>query len=159
MDVLPCVLVGIFRDGKLLLLKRNREPFKGLWSLVGGKMHSCETVEECALREAREETGLDVAFASLCGVAFEVVNRPDRQPLNQLLFICRLSAPAGEAVASGEGELKWVSPEELPACEHEFIPSDYRMVQDFLFTAHDGVPVRKVVTTQRGGGYSVDEYA
>ena len=72
MEILPCVLVGIFRDGRLLLLKRNREPFAGLWSLVGGKLHDGETMEECALREAREETGLAARFVSLKGVAFSL---------------------------------------------------------------------------------------
>ncbi|OIO27260.1 hypothetical protein AUJ14_00005, partial [Candidatus Micrarchaeota archaeon CG1_02_55_22] len=132
MDVLLIVLVGIFRDGKLLLLKRNREPFKGLWSLVGGKMDAGETIEQCALREAKEETGLDACFVALKGVAFEMVNDAGKPPLHQLLFICVIDPSAGGAVSSDEGELRWVSLEELPSYEKLFIPSDYRMTQDFL---------------------------
>ena len=44
-------------DGKVLLVKRGREPLAGQWSLPGGAVEVGETLEECLVRELREETG------------------------------------------------------------------------------------------------------
>ena len=52
----------IIRDGdRILLVKRAREPFKGYWSLPGGRVEAGETAKEAAAREAKEETGLMVS--------------------------------------------------------------------------------------------------
>jgi 8-oxo-dGTP diphosphatase len=57
---LSCLLFIKRKDGKILLLKRNKSPNKGLWSPPGGKfdLSSGESPFECAKREALEETGL-----------------------------------------------------------------------------------------------------
>lgn len=49
----------ILRGNKLLTLKRNEEPFKGMWDLPGGFMHQDETPEETVKREMKEELGID----------------------------------------------------------------------------------------------------
>src|SRR5262249_59452200 len=65
---LPRVGVGVLlvdAQGRVLLTLRNRAPEAGCWSIVGGKLDFLETLEECAVREAREEGGLEVATRSL----------------------------------------------------------------------------------------------
>ena len=65
---LPRVGVGVLlvdAQGRVLLTLRNRAPEAGCWSIVGGKLGFLETLEECAVREAREEVGLEVAIRSL----------------------------------------------------------------------------------------------
>lgn len=49
----------IIRDNKLLLLKRNEEPFKGAWDFPGGYMQEKETPEETIRREVKEELGIE----------------------------------------------------------------------------------------------------
>lgn len=49
----------IEKDGKVLLVKRNNEPFKNYWCLPGGHIDFGETAEEAIVREVREETGLN----------------------------------------------------------------------------------------------------
>ena len=53
---------AVVRDaaGRLLLIRRGREPAAGLWSLPGGRIEPGESAAEAAAREVREETGLDV---------------------------------------------------------------------------------------------------
>jgi 8-oxo-dGTP diphosphatase len=49
----------IEKEGKVLLIKRNTEPFKDYWSLPGGHIDFGETAGEAVVRETKEETGLD----------------------------------------------------------------------------------------------------
>lgn len=53
-----CVTAVIIQNGRLLLLKRNEEPFKGMWDFLGGYMQEMEIPEETVLREVEEEIGL-----------------------------------------------------------------------------------------------------
>ena len=56
-----CVVFGF--DGKelmVLLIERGLEPYKGMWAFPGGFIRMNETAEECARRELREETGLEL---------------------------------------------------------------------------------------------------
>ena len=83
------------RDGKLLLLKRNVEPFKGCWHVVGGHVEDDESLKAALKREFKEETGLDVTVGGVIDgrlevtfdrvkiiVAFEVVSAQGEVCLN-----------------------------------------------------------------------------
>ena len=62
-------------DG-IVLVRRGSEPFEGQWALPGGFVEVGETVQEAAVREAAEETGLAVEISRLVGV----YSGPDRDP-------------------------------------------------------------------------------
>lgn len=70
----PLVGVGviIIRDEKILLVKRGQEPNKDMWSIPGGLIKLGEKAEEAAIREVKEETGLDVVLKGLAGI-FNVI--------------------------------------------------------------------------------------
>jgi len=64
----PTVCAGaVIRDGegRLLLVRRGRAPSAGLWSVPGGRVEVGETPAQAAVREVREETGLDVKVGEL----------------------------------------------------------------------------------------------
>ncbi len=77
----------VLHDGKVLLLKRAHEPFNGYWVLPGGHVERDETVEEAAVREMREELGIEVDIDKLIGVFSD----PARDPrgLVSVAFIVR----------------------------------------------------------------------
>jgi ADP-ribose pyrophosphatase YjhB (NUDIX family) len=57
------VLAVIIQDRKILLVKRRADPGRGRWSVPGGTVHLSEKVRDAALREVKEETGLDIEIA------------------------------------------------------------------------------------------------
>ena len=69
--------VVLIRDERLLLVRQNHRPF---WVLPGGTLEPNETVSECAVREMKEETNLDVALEGLLYVADFL--HPDRQTID-----------------------------------------------------------------------------
>jgi 8-oxo-dGTP diphosphatase len=56
----PSVSVAIFHDNRFLLVKRGREPSKGLYAFPGGRVHQGESDEDAVRRELAEETGLAI---------------------------------------------------------------------------------------------------
>ena len=59
------------KNGKILLVKRNCEPFKGFWHVVGGAVENSESPQQALKREFYEETGLDVKIGGLLGCRIE----------------------------------------------------------------------------------------
>jgi ADP-ribose pyrophosphatase YjhB (NUDIX family) len=66
----PYVIVATLPvvDERVVLVRRATKPGRGLWSYPGGYLEMGETLEEGAIRETREETGLDVKIMGLLGV-------------------------------------------------------------------------------------------
>ncbi|MEM2907776.1 MAG: NUDIX hydrolase [Candidatus Hadarchaeales archaeon] len=95
----------------VILIKRAREPYKGRWALPGGFVRYGERVEEAAVREAEEETGLKVRLKRLVGVYSD----PNRDPRGHLVSICFLAERvSGELSTSDEamevrafGKIPW----------------------------------------------------
>ena len=65
----PKVAVGVLatRRGKLVLVQRDQEPHRGLWSFLSGFVDAGEGLEEAAVRETKEETGLEVRIERQLG--------------------------------------------------------------------------------------------
>jgi len=63
---------GIYiKNGKILLLKRNVEPFKGCWHVIGGHVEENETPKQALVREFKEETNLDVEIGEIIDARIE----------------------------------------------------------------------------------------
>jgi 8-oxo-dGTP diphosphatase len=65
----PAAAVVVLKGDAILLVKRAIEPKAGLWSLPAGFIEVDETARECAVREVKEETGLEVELDGLLDVA------------------------------------------------------------------------------------------
>jgi len=78
----PVVAVGavVFKDDKILLIRRGKAPKAGEWSLPGGAQELCETVKEAVLREVKEETGLTVALTGLLDVVDFIEAEEENMP-------------------------------------------------------------------------------
>lgn len=80
----PIIAVGavVINDGKVLMIRRAKPPREGEWSIPGGRQDIGETVEEAVVREAKEETGLDVAVTGF----LDVIDFIDRAPNGDMRF-------------------------------------------------------------------------
>ena len=108
--------VAVFRDGKVLLALRARPR---LWSLPGGRIEPGETAEQAALRELREEVGVEAEIVAPAGER-EIVRRDKNGTMVARFRIQAFAARwrAGEPKTGPEAiEVRWVEPDKLGELE------------------------------------------
>jgi len=119
-----CVVFGLDEeDLKVMLIQRDLPPFEGNWALPGGFVKIEETVDEAALRELQEETGLEnVYLEQLC-----TIGELDRDPRERVVTVAyyalvRLSDHRVQA-ATDAREAAWFAMDDLPdlAFDHDKI--------------------------------------
>lgn len=99
----------IFRDAKILLLRRAYEPGRGRYSLPGGRVEWGETLQQAVHREVAEETGLAVAIIGLAGIR-EVLPASGGGHFVVLSYAARWTG--GEVMLNDEHDgFAWVAPE------------------------------------------------
>lgn len=126
MSPLPVILVAVVKKGKILLVKRRRRPYKGYWSLIGGKMLIEESFSESSKRLVKEKTGLDADFESINAVLHEKVEGDEIVKHSFILFFTRVGLEKGEITESEHGKLKWFEVDKL----EKVIPSDEWLIKN-----------------------------
>jgi len=90
----------IIYEGRLVLIKRKNPPYQNQFALPGGFVEIGETVETAAVREAKEETGLDIKLLKLLGVYSD----PSRDPRGHTVSVCFLAAGMGNLKAGSDAK-------------------------------------------------------
>jgi 8-oxo-dGTP diphosphatase len=102
----------VVRHGKILLIKRGREPFKGMYALPGGFVEYGESVEDAVARELLEETGLKTRIVRMLGI----YSKPGRDPrghVASVVFV--LETEKGSAIAGDDASaIEWFPLSNLP---------------------------------------------
>ena len=109
------VSAAIFRNGRVLIVRRARPPAHGLYTLPGGGVELGETLEGAIIREVREETGLEIAPLTLVGFR-EAIARDAAGRVERHFVILPFAARwvGGEIALSDElAEAHWRKPDEL----------------------------------------------
>lgn len=130
-DFLPVVICSIIKENSILLIERNKGNYQGYLGLVGGKIEQGEHVREAAIREAKEETGLDTKFGSILSFISEIFNEEDSQK-QFLLYLTELVPISNDVFESDEGNLHWINLEKLEEYKEMIIPSDYKMIEEII---------------------------
>lgn len=117
-----CVIFGF--DGtklNVLLVERGIEPYKGRWAFPGGFLKMDESAEEGALRELREETGLENAYIK----QFHTFSAPERDPRERVITIAYYALVKLQDVKAGDdaASAAWFALDEVPALafDHDMI--------------------------------------
>ncbi|MHA1577706.1 MAG: NUDIX domain-containing protein [Candidatus Thorarchaeota archaeon] len=124
----PTIDVVVTDGNRVILVKRGRDPFKGSWVFPGGYVDYDETVEDAAVREVLEETGVEIELQTILGV----YSAPDRDPRSHhvnVVFIGR--AIKGEPIGGDDAdEAKWVEIDNIVpgdlAFDHGLILTDLK---------------------------------
>jgi 8-oxo-dGTP diphosphatase len=132
LDPKLAVAVLVVRDGRILLGKRGpgtREP--GKWSFPAGFVERGERVENAAVREAREETGLDVIIGELIGLY-------SSEGETVVLAVYAATATQGEPKAGDDlTKVGWFDAAALPELA---FPRDFRILESWLSPGGDPAP-------------------
>jgi 8-oxo-dGTP diphosphatase len=121
-------VVAAAPDGpKVLLIQRANEPFAGRWALPGGFLEPGELLADCARRELREETGLEVDELEQLG-AYDTPGRDPRGWIISIVFIARVPEPGDVRGADDAADARWFAFDELPplAFDHDREIADLR---------------------------------
>lgn len=107
----------IVQNGKLVLVKRGVEPGKGKWSIPGGAVELGEGVRDTAIREAKEECGLDIELVDNrpMDVIDNMIAGEDERLRYHYVLLQFLARPKGGTIrpASDVTEVRWVPLKEV----------------------------------------------
>ena len=120
---IPAVASVVIHNDNVLLVCRSQEPNKGRWGFPGGKIEIGERIEEAALRELKEETGVR-AKAGKKLTAFDVIVRDEKQQthFHYVLIPVLCHWLEGEAIAASDAAAaEWFSIAELDQAELDLI--------------------------------------
>lgn len=117
-----CVVFCNSSDGmSVLLIERGNEPYKGCWALPGGFLDMEEDGEACAIRELKEETGLQLGHMKQIGAFTEV----DRDPRGRTISIAYYAFVEKTDVkgADDAAQARWFPVDSIPtlAFDHDKI--------------------------------------
>jgi ADP-ribose pyrophosphatase YjhB (NUDIX family) len=119
----------VWRDGRVLIVRRGKPPITGIWSLPGGRVEPGETLRDAAARELQEETGVSADLQHLVDVA-EVIRRDGDGELTYHYAIACFTGPwiAGDGrAASDASDVQWISPDDLEGID--FTPGTAEVVR------------------------------
>lgn len=110
-----CVVFGINPEGErlLLLVQRGNEPFKGMWALPGGFLNMDETLEQCARRELKEETGIEAIARFEELKSFSSIDRDPRGRTITVAFLVEVPL-AGAKGGDDAADARWFGLDEVP---------------------------------------------
>ncbi|WP_270889237.1 NUDIX domain-containing protein [Pedococcus sp. 5OH_020] len=131
-SLVPAASAVVVDDRGRIVLQRRRD--NEMWALPGGAMEIGESVADCAIRETREETGLEVQVSAIVGIYSDPkhVFAYDNGEVRQEFSICVLARVSGGSikVSDESHEVKAFAPEEI--AELPMVPSIRLRISDYL---------------------------
>jgi len=103
------------RDGRVLLLERDQDPWRGCWDIPGGFSEDGEHPGDTAVRELREETGLDIELVGLLGLWSDLYHgtEPPATTLNIYYLARSLDDREPTLDPSEASGCRWFGPDEV----------------------------------------------
>jgi len=103
--------VLVEQDGRVLLVRRVNEPFRGLWTLPAGFVNGSEDPAEAAARECLEETGLSVRVTRV----LDVIAGREHERGADFIIVYQAEVISGELVPADDADAaEWFTRDDLP---------------------------------------------
>ncbi len=138
LDAKPCAGALVARRGRLMLVRRAHEPWRGAWDVPGGFCGPREHPADAAAREVREETGLTVRVGGIVGMWIDTYAPEGRDADKVTLNIYFHATAEGTAEPRTDpnevAEIGWFAPDELPVdlAFPDHVPAVLRAWRDSL---------------------------
>ncbi|WP_114946542.1 NUDIX hydrolase [Microvirga calopogonii] len=104
--------VAVIRDGHILLAARGKPPSEGLFSLPGGMVETGETLGEAALRELREEVGVEAKLIGLIAPV-EFIERDEKGHIKHHVVIAARWVSGEPQTGPEAKEIRWVTERDI----------------------------------------------
>lgn len=125
----------VIHEGRVLLVRRGKEPLRGRWTVPGGTLELGETLEAAVVREVQEETGVRVEPVLLMAVFDRIERNGSDVVFHHVIvdYLCRYVGGAARA-ASDAADAAWAGREDLerfdlPAKAHEVVSDGFLRAQ------------------------------
>ncbi|MDO8656750.1 MAG: NUDIX domain-containing protein [Nanoarchaeota archaeon] len=129
---LSVAIAALINENKILLQKRKRGDYVGLWGLPGGKIELGEHLCAAVKREIKEETGIQSTFIAHRGFVSELLLERGEVQNHFLLHLCELKPESSNVISTEEGTTQWFELSTLETMKEQIIPSDYLMIEKFI---------------------------
>jgi len=153
---LAVVIAALVRDGEILLIRRRRGDYVGLWGLPGGKIERGEHLSQAALREIAEETGIKAEFEGYIGLVSERLEEDGKPMQHFLLHLCELTPLTTAIAQNSEGELGWFPCGNIGSIKDRIIPSDFLIIKKMI-AGREGTYYNCVLRKSENG-YELKEF-
>jgi 8-oxo-dGTP diphosphatase len=111
----PCGGAFVVHDGRLLLVRRAKDPGAGLWDLPGGFCDPAEHPLDTAQREVLEETGLTLHSMSFLGMWIDTYGNEDPPEITlNVYYLGRTRHPEQTRTSDETAEIRWFTPDNIP---------------------------------------------
>ena len=112
------VSVLVRKDGAVLLVRRSRAPFAGMWSFPGGHVEWGERLADAAIREVREETGVDIDRPVQIDTIEFLIPHESGIGRHIVLLVFEGRYVAGDVAAADDAaDARWVAARELASLD------------------------------------------
>ena len=110
----PCASALLEKDGRVMLVRRAVEPYKGCWDIPGGFLENGEHPEDGVVRELLEETGLTIEPTEILGIFMDIYAYGDGGDHTLNFFYTARIASGEPTPASDVDAIGWFGPHEIP---------------------------------------------
>lgn len=129
---LAVAIAALIQNGRILLIKRAKGDYIGLWGLPGGKIEKEEHFSRAATREIWEETEIKSDFIEYLGLVSEHLIEDGNVFQHFLLHICRILSQNAVIPKEKREELKWFSLNLIENAKSGIIPSDFLIIKKMI---------------------------
>lgn len=124
------VTAVVIKGNSILLTERKNPPFKGMWSLPGGHLEFGEQLEEAAIRETREETGIEITVAGF--LKFDnIITTESGKNFHAVIFHFQGEYLGGRIISASDARnADWINFGDL--YKYNLSPVDINVIREFV---------------------------